>query len=1518
MAWPLSQDYNEAVQNPASSFSDSELREGQPTTNALGFPLPRSGNFADVYEFHCPATQGRWAVKCFTRAVPGLRDRYADISRYLAQANLPFTVDFTYQEQGIRVRGQWYPVLKMRWVEGFLLNEFVRDALDKPALLESLTQIWVRMGRRLREARVAHADLQHGNVLLVPGSKTTSLAVKLVDYDGMCVPALIGSPSGEAGHPAYQHPRRLREDACRPDLDRFPLLVVATALRCLTVGGRTLWDRYDNGDNLLFREADLRMPGESGLFRELWQLGDPLARALVGHLALACQGTLEQVPPVDELLADGGIPVFDAEQEGRLMDLLGPCKVSRTATVPATQASGLDFVGSASVVSSPAGRRRRASRFPGWVQAVAGMTTLAVMVGGAMWMARQGSDAGNEGPAAALRPSGQDKKESPEDRVSINPAPKVKAPDQGAGNEMPAGQPRKAVVKHTPLVRVGGSGGQAFEDLPAEMSLLVGFHFTTVDYGSGVFIKSVQPIYLTAQGRVPGPVHGEPRGNRVKVEARDGYAVGGILAHQNPDDLKIRFMRVKETALDLADTYESPWVCGRFGDTTTLLAGEGQPVVGICGRQGANADALGLMILEDDPANAGFARSLPREEAVGEVRRFECHPGKVWGVAISPDGRLIAAAATDRSLRVWDRASGQELHRFEGSTGQYWKVAFMPDGRSILSTGPENTLRLWDADTGEQLHCYRGHQQGMDGIAVCSDLSRVFSASRDGTCRIWDVTTEKELGRCGQGPLWLYTLAVSPRGDRVLLAAKDNVVCLWDVNQEQELWRKPGHTAHLYAMTISPDGHLGVSAGADRVIRLWDLDTGTEYRRFEGHQAAVHSVAFSPDGRRLLSGSDDKTVRLWDVETGAEVHRFDGHTDAVRSVAVTPDGRYGVSGSADKTVRLWRLPSSSSTSGKSAEREPVAGKPTDKLPVPEGEELAAAENMVKEVHKADYAKRQPADLRALAATLFHEGIETKDKAALRFVLFQEARDLAADAGDPGLSFAAIRELAKDHRVDVLGMKITALERFGRSVTTGHGNKLVVEMALGAMEEALATDHYDEASRLLKIAEAALPKTTGPSLKSLVQARGKEVASWRVEYEQVRGMADRLAKDPKDPEANLILGKFCVLVKGDWSRGLPLLIQGSDSRWKEVAQKDLAKPVGLDRHVEVGDGWWDLAETATESAKKRLQGRAYSWYKRAQPKLTGLIKTRVDQRLTQTFQESPDLETVGLICTLRGHKGNLFGVAISADGQRGLSTSEDKSMRLWDLKTGKELRTFPFNVGLAHVAYTPDGLALFAQDKILVLWNFQTGRVVSRFQGHTGGILSTALSPDGRYLLSGSHDHTARLWEVATGRQIRQFNGHSHIVHAVAISPDGRHVLTGSWDRTVRLWNTSTGKEIRRFEGDAGEVTSVNFSPDGRQALSGGNDKRIRLWDVETGKEMRRFEGHDDVVRSVVFSPDGRRFLSGSYDKTVRLWDVETGKALCRLEGSPGGINDVAFSPDGHRALSGGNEAALCLWGLPRW
>ena len=324
MPFPQPNEYNEAIQNLRSTVSDAELRQGEAAVNAMGVPMPSSGNFADVYKVHCPATGNAWAVKCFTREAAGLKERYRGISDHLEKTPFGFMVEFHYIEPGIRIGKQSYPFLKMRWVEGLRLNQFVSDYLDKPKTLKNLLPLWVKLSAKLRQARIAHGDLQHGNVLLVPVPETGQLGLKLIDYDGMYVPALAKSKSGEVGHPCFQHPQRIKEAIYNADMDRFSHLAIYTAIQAAMVGKRELWDKFDNGDNLLFRETDFKNPETSDLFRRLWETpSQPELHSLAGRLILACKRPLNQCPHLDELIFNGAVLPLSPELETKVDAMIG-------------------------------------------------------------------------------------------------------------------------------------------------------------------------------------------------------------------------------------------------------------------------------------------------------------------------------------------------------------------------------------------------------------------------------------------------------------------------------------------------------------------------------------------------------------------------------------------------------------------------------------------------------------------------------------------------------------------------------------------------------------------------------------------------------------------------------------------------------------------------------------------------------------------------------------------------------------------------------------------------------------------------------------------------------------------------------------------------------------------------------------------------------------------------------------------------------------------------------------------
>jgi Tol biopolymer transport system component len=301
--------------------------------------------------------------------------------------------------------------------------------------------------------------------------------------------------------------------------------------------------------------------------------------------------------------------------------------------------------------------------------------------------------------------------------------------------------------------------------------------------------------------------------------------------------------------------------------------------------------------------------------------------------------------------------------------------------------------------------------------------------------------------------------------------------------------------------------------------------------------------------------------------------------------------------------------------------------------------------------------------------------------------------------------------------------------------------------------------------------------------------------------------------------------------------------------------------------------------------------------------------------TSIWLFGPTLPAEHLIGTLNGHSDEVRSVAFSPDGRMAVSGSKDKVLKLWNVATGRELRTFTgHSGGVMSVAFSPDGLTALSSsgDDTIKLWEVATGSELLTFKGHSSYGSSVAFSPDGRAVLSGGSDGSVRMREVGTGKEIVMVRG-AGTVGSVAFSPDGRTALFGSLNK-IKLWSLAHRKELRTFEGHSEAVNSVAFSPDGLTALSGSNDKTLKLWEVATGRELRSFSMHSSHVTSAAFAPDGRTALSGSWDGTVRLWDMATGKELRKSE-KYALVYSVAFAPDGRTALSGHSDKTLRLWDL---
>ncbi|MEG4455315.1 protein kinase domain-containing protein [Microcoleus sp. N9_A1] len=280
-----------------------------------------------------------------------------------------------------------------------------------------------------------------------------------------------------------------------------------------------------------------------------------------------------------------------------------------------------------------------------------------------------------------------------------------------------------------------------------------------------------------------------------------------------------------------------------------------------------------------------------------------------------------------------------------------------------------------------------------------------------------------------------------------------------------------------------------------------------------------------------------------------------------------------------------------------------------------------------------------------------------------------------------------------------------------------------------------------------------------------------------------------------------------------------------------------------------------------------------------------------------------------------HSDAVGSVAFSPDGLMLASGSKDKTIQIWDLATGKSIRTFPGDSStIWSVAFDSNGTKLATGTGFwrVMLWDLKTGQVI-RSLDHTASVWSVALSPDGQLVASGSGDKTTKISDAATGRLIQSFPDHTDFVYSVAFTPDGKSLVSASKDKKITVVDVATGALLKTLEGHGDAVRSVAVSPDGQTIVSGSYDESIKIWNIETGDLIRSIKGHSDDIVSVAISPDGKFIASGSKDKTIKIWDFATGELLNTLTGHMDEVYVVTFSPDGKTIASGSKDNTIKLW-----
>jgi WD40 repeat protein len=735
-------------------------------------------------------------------------------------------------------------------------------------------------------------------------------------------------------------------------------------------------------------------------------------------------------------------------------------------------------------------------------------------------------------------------------------------------------------------------------------------------------------------------------------------------------------------------------------------------------------------------------------------------------------------------------------------------------------------------------------------------------------------------------------VAFSPDGKFALSGSRDNTLKLWELSSGREIRTLNGHSSWVSAVAFSPDGKLALSASQDKTLKLWEVLSGREILTLNGHSSWVRAVAFCPDGKLALSASQDKTLKLWEVLSGREILTLNGHSNDVKAVAFSPDGKLALSGSRDNTLKLWELSSGReirTLNGHSSYVYAVAFSPDGKL--------------------------------ALSGS-YDDTLKLWDVSNGREVrtLNGHSRSVTAVAFSPDGKFALSGSYDKT-------LKLWDISS-GHEVRTLNGHSRSVTAVAFSPDGKLALSGSDDGSTRLwhiqngeEIAQMVAFKN---GEWATVTAQGYYVASAGGEkYINVNIGTQVSSVEPYRAQFNRPELVKVILQSGEIDTTPPRIVLDNGAtdkfvtlRGQAIDNSGVAQVTVNGQSVSLDKQGHFSFEVPLQIGENPIQIGTKDIFNNRTSKNITLIhispppKDKIVVENTTTYTQVPE------VFVQLGHSSSVEAVAFSPDGKLALLGSDDKTLKLWQISSGGEIRTLNgHSEPVLAVAFSPDGkLALSgSSDDTLKLWDVSSGREIRTLKGHSEPILAVAFSPDGKLALSGSDDDTLKLWQVSSGREIRTLKGHSHWINAVAFSPDGKFALSGSWDKSLKLWDVSSGREIRTLKGHSSSVETVAFSPDGKLALSGSSDDILKLWDVSSGREIRTLKGDCHWVNAVAFSPDGKLALSGSSNDALKLWEVSSGREIRILKGHTLDVNAVAFSPDGKLALSGSRDGSTRLW-----